>query len=116
TIQYPSAKCNSFAIAYFCQAKMAVRQRLGGISYTPLCRGWDGRRELSVVLSIVLPAFANQRLLESIAAREALQRQPPGIGAVAAAVRQLLERERESPAGGVGPRQSVLCREGPHVR
>src|SRR5215813_10290646 len=70
------------------------------------------RRHLCLRL-LLLPALPVRRqLAERVGARKPLRRQPPGIGAIAAPIGKLLERERESAAGSVGPRESLLRPEG----
>src|SRR5215471_10790615 len=63
--------------------------------------------------SPLLPALAvRPRLVERVGARKPLRRQPSGIGAIAAPISKLLEREREGAAGSVGPRKPLLRLEG----
>src|SRR6516165_3456147 len=76
--------------------------------------GWDQRRLR--LRSPLLPALAvRPRLVERVGARKSLRRQPSGIGAIAAPIGKLLEREREGAAGGVGPREPLLRLEGLEV-
>src|SRR5215471_10258209 len=66
--------------------------------------------------SPLLPALAvRPRLVERVGARKPLRRQPSGIGAIAAPISKLLEREREGAAGSVGPREPLLRLEGLEV-
>src|SRR6185295_16452329 len=55
---------------------------------------------------------ARRQLAEGVAAREALRGEPSGIGAVAAPIGKLLERERKRAAGAIRPRQALLHLEG----
>src|SRR5262245_5775442 len=58
------------------------------------------------MLSFSLPVAA--KLAKRIRTREPLRRQSSGVGAIAAPIGKLVERERERTAGGIGPRQTLL--------
>src|SRR5262245_65802865 len=66
--------------------------------------------------SPLLPALAvRPRLVERVGARKPLRRQPSRIGAIAAPISKLLEREREGAAGSIGPRKPLRRLDGLEV-
>src|SRR4030088_1479219 len=74
-----------------------------------ICRDLETTRKESLLLPCL---SVSRQLAERVAAREALRGEPSGIGAVAAPIGKLLERERKRAAGSIRPRQPLLHLEG----
>src|SRR5262245_25579390 len=72
------------------------------------------RRTMRTAL-FVFGGFGFRQPAEMIVLREAFRCQPPGVGAVAAPIRKLLDRQGERAPCRIKPRQTVCRLEGLHV-
>src|ERR1700733_4767076 len=65
-------------------------------------------RRLSALVAVPGRNGTAARIVELIGFRKTLGRKAPGVGAVAAPVGKLFQRQIENPAGGIGPGQTLF--------